>query len=628
MLITDLSNVKSIQIVEREKLESLLKEIDLGEGKFIDPNTAQKLGKGLGAGYMLTGSFLIMGETMRIDARLVDVGTGEVTMAEEITGEVNTFFELEKILKNKLIQSLNIDLSKTESRRIKKSQTESFEAFSAYSSSLDAFDKGEFEKSAEFLEIATESDEDFDLAWEKLEEIEKKIADIIAARGAGFDSEMIKIIDELEGLEDRDCNQFFNKFLEMSGGFGDFIFEIYNMADHPDSIEKDPLFWQKHGVSSVPTTQDDLIYEVGSYLGKMMKMVEYLENKKYPDTYCGSENPNAYAYYSIIATLSSLHGAPTQTDAIGGFADMEDSHLKAYLRNAMLLNQNLDVIIETWVTQNPHKNEYLINVGTDDLRQWIEQIRSEYEEVTKRNNNISRSKKRIKIYEKELESMLNPDDSEKPKEVNYSGTGKSPQEIRKEFLKREQDQYKRESKLQQKIRLLNKIEETYKKLFRAMPGSGTERVKEKMGSRWIEKPIRIKMPEEPRNLSQKLRKQHYDLKTKTWNPPEMENEYKRLREMPRQVYLSLLKKTLYDWPVQSFEKKCPPMPVMEDYIPSRPILIDALDHSGNIIMSADERDKAIIAYGTKFFGRFPKSQFFNLVEPHVADAILREKQKN
>ena len=34
---------------------------------------------------MLTGSFLIMGETMRIDARLVDVGTGEVTMAEETT---------------------------------------------------------------------------------------------------------------------------------------------------------------------------------------------------------------------------------------------------------------------------------------------------------------------------------------------------------------------------------------------------------------------------------------------------------------------------------------------------------------------------------------------------------------
>ena len=64
-------------------------------------------------------------------------------MAEEITGDKNTFFELEKVLKDELIKSLNIKLSKTESRKIKKSQTESFEAFAAYSFSLDAFDKGE-----------------------------------------------------------------------------------------------------------------------------------------------------------------------------------------------------------------------------------------------------------------------------------------------------------------------------------------------------------------------------------------------------------------------------------------------------------------------------------------------------
>ena len=84
MLITDLSNVKSIQIVEREKLESLLKEIDLGEGKFIDPNTAQKLGKGLGAEYILTGAFLSIDPMMRIDARIIEVATGKIIGAEEM----------------------------------------------------------------------------------------------------------------------------------------------------------------------------------------------------------------------------------------------------------------------------------------------------------------------------------------------------------------------------------------------------------------------------------------------------------------------------------------------------------------------------------------------------------------
>ena len=40
MLITDLSNIKSINIVEREKLESLLKEIELGDSDFINKETA------------------------------------------------------------------------------------------------------------------------------------------------------------------------------------------------------------------------------------------------------------------------------------------------------------------------------------------------------------------------------------------------------------------------------------------------------------------------------------------------------------------------------------------------------------------------------------------------------------
>ena len=53
MLITDLSNIETLQIVEREKLESIIQEIELGEQGYINPNTAQKIGNGLGAEYIL-----------------------------------------------------------------------------------------------------------------------------------------------------------------------------------------------------------------------------------------------------------------------------------------------------------------------------------------------------------------------------------------------------------------------------------------------------------------------------------------------------------------------------------------------------------------------------------------------
>jgi TolB-like protein len=212
MLITDLSNVKSIQIVEREKLESLLEEIDLGEGKFIDPNTAQNLGKGLGAGYMLTGSFLIMGETMRIDARLVDVGTGKISMADEITGSKENFFELEKSLVNKLVATLNLDLSISEERRIKKVQTESFEAFNAYSSAIDALDNEDYEESKKLLEKAVEIDDDYDIAWDKLDEIVENLEKLLKMKEMRLSNDVISIIDALENNDKASCEIFHKMF--------------------------------------------------------------------------------------------------------------------------------------------------------------------------------------------------------------------------------------------------------------------------------------------------------------------------------------------------------------------------------------------------------------------------------
>src|SRR5215475_8911258 len=69
MLITDLAHLKSIKVVERDRLNEVLKEIKLSKSAFIDPATAQKLGKGLAAEYLMTGGYLVAAGKMRIDAR-------------------------------------------------------------------------------------------------------------------------------------------------------------------------------------------------------------------------------------------------------------------------------------------------------------------------------------------------------------------------------------------------------------------------------------------------------------------------------------------------------------------------------------------------------------------------------
>ena len=234
MLITDLSNVKSIQIVEREKLEQIIQEQNLALTGIIDESTAAQVGKLLGAKLILTGSFLIMGETMRIDARLVDVSTGEVIMAEKIEGKKDTFFQLEKDLINNLLASLNLGLSKSEQRRIKKIQTESFEAFYAYSSAIVALDNEEYEESKKLLEKAVEIDDDYDIAWDKLDEIVENLDKLLALKELKLSEDIINIINDIEKNDKPSCEifhkMFFLKWNNIHRAFNLINNNIYDLA--------------------------------------------------------------------------------------------------------------------------------------------------------------------------------------------------------------------------------------------------------------------------------------------------------------------------------------------------------------------------------------------------------------
>jgi curli biogenesis system outer membrane secretion channel CsgG len=58
MLITDLSEVKGLQIVERIKLQALVEEMGLGASGLVEANTAPRVGKLLGAQWLIGGDIL------------------------------------------------------------------------------------------------------------------------------------------------------------------------------------------------------------------------------------------------------------------------------------------------------------------------------------------------------------------------------------------------------------------------------------------------------------------------------------------------------------------------------------------------------------------------------------------
>lgn len=175
MLITDLSNVQSLQVVERRRLSAVLDELKLQESSFIDPKTAVAVGKGLGANYVLVGAFTTVEPTMRIDARIVDVATSQIVRAAEVSGPFEEFFLLEKELATEITAGLEVAVSARESAKLGRIATENFGAFLAYSRGLAALDRGALKEATEALREALELDDRFGRVDDLLGELRDKL---------------------------------------------------------------------------------------------------------------------------------------------------------------------------------------------------------------------------------------------------------------------------------------------------------------------------------------------------------------------------------------------------------------------------------------------------------------------
>jgi TolB-like protein len=213
MMITELSDADAIRVVEREKLEKLLKEIELNKSEYIDPETAQKLGKGLGAEAILTGAFLVKGDRMRIDARLIEVQTAEVLLTEKVSGKKDAFFELHERLSRKLLEALN---SASEPDLSEKNEGVSFRSVVNYSKALEQKDHGLPEKAKRTLQRTLERDPSFKTASSRLDSVEVWLKKLERKRARLLKKDLQKTLKELDPDSEqlgRDLNRIWTRLL-------------------------------------------------------------------------------------------------------------------------------------------------------------------------------------------------------------------------------------------------------------------------------------------------------------------------------------------------------------------------------------------------------------------------------
>lgn len=194
MLITDLSKVNQLNVVERVRMQALMDEMKLSMSGLTETKTSPRIGKLLGASKIIRGTYLDIGDKkFRMDAGLLNIKKVKSIKTTSVQGEFLKIFELEKKLVFKVIDEMNIKLSQAERDAIKIIPTENLLAFMAYSEGLDYEDKGMFDKATEFYHQAIQRDPNFKHAQQNL----TKVQNISAASSdiAEFETLVIKNVE-------------------------------------------------------------------------------------------------------------------------------------------------------------------------------------------------------------------------------------------------------------------------------------------------------------------------------------------------------------------------------------------------------------------------------------------------
>lgn len=109
MLITDMAQNAGITVVERERIQALLTEQNLVKSGTIDPQTAIKLGKMIGAQYMITGGFMSDGRgTYVLTARAINVEKSTIVNPVRLTTKGDDVLGLMSQLSSKLNNEMKL----------------------------------------------------------------------------------------------------------------------------------------------------------------------------------------------------------------------------------------------------------------------------------------------------------------------------------------------------------------------------------------------------------------------------------------------------------------------------------------------------------------------------------------
>jgi len=167
MLTTNLAQLDGLRVVSAQRLLDLLRQAGRGETEAIPDDLALQIASRSGARTLVRGSFMAVGDEVRLDVQLIDLEDGTIAAAEQARG-TDVFALVDDVSARLSGQMLGASFRPTELTPVTQLATGDLEAYKEYQEGLLAERRFLFEQAEGSYRRAVELDPEFAIAWLRL----------------------------------------------------------------------------------------------------------------------------------------------------------------------------------------------------------------------------------------------------------------------------------------------------------------------------------------------------------------------------------------------------------------------------------------------------------------------------
>ena len=173
MMISELAQNPAARVVERQEIQRIIDEQNLVGQNRVDPQTAAKVGKLVGARYVVAGTFIDFYGDFRVDVRLVNVETGEIVKTESERMQRDHMFDIIRNVAARLMKDANLPALQRQASDDRSSRRVPTEALTYYSRALLYADHGQKDKAVEMFNRALTAFPGYAEAEEGLQRVQR-----------------------------------------------------------------------------------------------------------------------------------------------------------------------------------------------------------------------------------------------------------------------------------------------------------------------------------------------------------------------------------------------------------------------------------------------------------------------